>query len=94
MHSFQSYLQGLPTPVLKGGLSGWCDGLASYVDEAVLLMVEILRSRGELDPETEEAVAQRLEALRKAREEKKQADSGNTHGLWIFRAPGSDTSRD
>lgn len=85
MHSYQSYLQGLSTPVLKGGLSGWCDGLASYVDEAVLLMVEILRSRGELDPELAEAVERRREVLRKINEEKTEnSREKQENGLYFL----------
>ena len=85
MHSFQSYLQGLSTPVLKGGLSGWCDGLASYVDEAVLLMVEILRSRGELDPELAASVEKRREVLRKINEEKTEnSREKQENGLYFL----------
>ena len=85
MHSIQSYLQGLPTPVLKGGLSGWCDGLASYVDEAVLLMVEILRSRGELDPELAASVEKRREVLRKINEEKTEnSREKQENGLYFL----------
>ena len=72
MHSIESYLQGLSTPVLKGGLSGWCDGLASYVDDAVLMMVEILRSRGALDPELAASVEKRREELRRINERKEE----------------------
>lgn len=62
MHSVQAYLQSLSTPVPKGALLGWCDGVASYMDSDVRLMLEILRSREALDPETAEAVERRWKA--------------------------------
>ena len=83
MHSIESYLQGLSTPVLKGGLSGWCDGLASYVDDAVLMMVEILRSRGALDPELAASVEKRREELRRINAEKAEASRENPYKIFV-----------
>ena len=82
MHSIESYLERLSTPVLKGGLSGWCDGLASYVDDAVLMMVEILRSRGALDPELAAFVEKRWEELRRINEEKAENSQESPYKIF------------
>ena len=62
MHSVQSYLEGLSSPELKGVLWGWNDRSLSMTEEDVGRIVDILRSRNDLDLETAAAVEKRLEA--------------------------------
>ena len=62
MHTVQSYLQGLSSPELKGVLWGWNDRSLSMTEEDAGRIVDILRSRNDLDPETAAAVEKRLKA--------------------------------
>ena len=72
MHSINSYLKRQTSQELKGILWGASYRPLRITEECVVMICDILRERGDLDPESIVEAERALEACREARKKKQE----------------------